>query len=113
MEYNDKNTFFSRLKKFFSSLFKKDKQSTQLLPEKSTVSKDEYIKSLQHDIYINELAEKLLYGEIGPTDVEDEYIDELMAYFKSDIQTTKIKIEQCKRAHSEDASRNELKMTTY
>lgn len=97
MENNEKISFIDRLKKFFYSLSKRNKQINELLPEKGNSDQEEYRRQLQHDVYINEIAEKLLYGEIGPTDVEDEYLDELMEYFKNDIKTTQKKIEQCKQ----------------
>lgn len=97
MGNNEKISFIDRIKMFFGSLFKRNKPINELLPEKGSSDQEEYKRQLQHDVYINELAEKLLYGEIGPTDVEDEYLDELMDYFKNDIQTTKNKIEQCKQ----------------
>jgi len=97
MENNEKISFIDKVRNFFSSLFKRNKPINELLPEKNSNNQEEYKQQLQHEVYINELAEKLLYGEIGPTDVEEEYLDELMNYFKNDIQTTKNKIEQCKQ----------------
>ena len=98
MSNNDeKNTLFNKIKSFFNSLFKRNKSAEELIPEKSTLTyEEERFQGLKRETYINELAEKLLYGEIGPTDVEEEYLDELMDYFKNDIQETKNKIEQCK-----------------
>ncbi|MBQ3409239.1 MAG: hypothetical protein IJH12_08570 [Clostridia bacterium] len=97
MENNEKISFIDKVRNYFSSLFKRNKPINELLPEKNSNDQKEYKQRLQHEVYINELAEKLLYGEIGPTDVEDEYLDEIMNYFKNDIQTTKNKIEQCKQ----------------
>ena len=99
MSNNDeeKNTLFNKIKSFFNALLKRNKSTEELIPEKSTLThEEERFQSLKRETYINELAEKLLYGEIGPTDVEEEYLDELMDYFKNDIQDTKNKIEQCK-----------------
>lgn len=99
MNNNDeeKNTLFDKIKSFFNSLFKRNKSANELITDKSTLThEEESFQSLKRATYINELAEKLLYGEIGPTDVEEEYLDELMDYFKNDIQETKNKIEQCK-----------------
>lgn len=84
------NGLWYKIKKFFKNLFFKEKSyDVNENVETSKMKKDnDYTLKEKFEIEKNkkDLAEKLLYGEIGVSELNDSEVDEMTEYFTKDIQ---------------------------
>ena len=88
------NGLWYKIKKLFRSLFFKEKPYT--INEINTIEKEQknttstYVDNLKEEFEKENkkkfLAEKLLYGEIGTSELYEDEVDEMIEYFKKDIQ---------------------------
>ena len=88
------NGLWYKIKKFFGNLFFKEK--TYNLNEINIKEKEQKSNNYIYDDNLREklekenkkkaLAEKLLYGELGTSELNDTEIDEMIEYFTKDIQ---------------------------
>lgn len=88
------NGLWYKIKKFFRSLFFKEKLYT--INEINTIEKEQknststYVDNFKEEFEKENkkkvLAEKLLYGEIGTSELYEEEVDEMIEYFTKDIQ---------------------------
>lgn len=89
------NTLWDKIKRFFKGIFRKNKvglQETDTLPSVQNLQntnanfnnnlKNQFEKEKENQ----ELAEKLLYGEIGASELNDIEVDEMTQYFINDIK---------------------------
>ena len=88
------NGIWYKIKRFLQKIFchKKsfvsNEESTIEIKEKNDNSKftndlrDKFEKENMNQV----LANKLLYGEIGPSELNEQEVDEMTEYFKNDIQ---------------------------
>lgn len=89
------NTLWYRIKRFFKSIFSKNKVCLQ---ETNTMRSVKNLQNTNANFNNNlknqfekekenqELAEKLLYGEIGASELNDIEVDEMTQYFINDIK---------------------------
>ena len=88
------NRLWYKIKKFFRSLFFKEKTYTineiNTIEEEKKNSNFTYVDNLKENFEKenNEkvLAEKLLYGELGTSELNETEVDEMIEYFTKDIQ---------------------------
>ena len=88
------NGLWYKIKKFFRSLFFKEK--TYTINEINTMEKEQKNSNSIYDSNLREkfeeenkkkvLAEKLLYGELGTSELNETEVDEMIEYFTKDIQ---------------------------
>ncbi len=88
------NGLWYKIKKFFRSLFFKEK--TYTINEINTIEKEQKNSNSIYDSNLKEkikeenkkkvLAEKLLYGELGTSELNETEVDEMIEYFTKDIQ---------------------------
>ncbi len=85
------NGIWYKIKRFLKKIFwhkksfKSNEESSIEIKENFTFSNNLKNKfETEHKKQI--LANKLLYGEIGPSELNDQEIDEMTEYFKKDIQ---------------------------
>ena len=89
------NTLWYKIKRFFKGIFRKNKvglQETNTMPSVQNLQntnanfnnnlKNQFEKEKENQ----ELAEKLLYGEIGTSELNDIEVDEMTQYFINDIK---------------------------
>lgn len=66
------------------------------MSKKTIVQENNLSDSLKKEMNENSrkkyLAQKLLYGEIGPSDLTEEEIDEMTNYLKKDIQEMDVEL---------------------
>ena len=89
------NTLWHRIKRFFKRIFSKNKAGSQ---ENNTIPSVKNLQNTNTNFNNNlknqfekekenqELAEKLLYGEIGTSELNDIEVDEMTKYFTNDIK---------------------------
>lgn len=89
------NTLWHRIKRFFKRIFSKNKVGSQ---ENNTIPSVQNLQNTNANFNNNlknqfekekenqELAEKLLYGEIGTSELNDIEVDEMTQYFINDIK---------------------------
>jgi len=88
------NPIWYKIKSFFAKIFirKSSNNTYKLQEENSTKQKNKLFNniSLKEEIEENNrkknLAEKLLYGEIGSSELTEKETDEMIKYFAEDIQ---------------------------
>ena len=88
------NGLWYKIKKFFRSLFFKEK--TYTINEINTIEQEQKNSNSIYDGNLKEkfeeenkkkvLAEKLLYGELGTSELNETEVDEMIEYFTKDIQ---------------------------
>ena len=89
------NTLWYKIKRFFKGIFRKNKVGLQ---ETNTMTSVQNLQNTNANFNNNlknqfekekenqELAEKLLYGEIGTSELNDIEVDEMTQYFINDIK---------------------------
>ena len=96
------NTIWYKIKSFFKKIFikKRDININKLQEESNLKQKSELFNniSVKEEIEENnrkkDLAEKLLYGEIGSSELTEEETDEMIEYFTEDIQKINNELER-------------------
>ena len=88
------NGLWYKIKKFFRSLFFKEKSYN--IDENNIAEKEQENNNFTHIDNLKEefkkenkkkvLAEKLLYGELGTIELNDDEVNEMTEYFNKDIQ---------------------------
>ena len=88
------NGLWYKIKNFFRSLFLKEK--TYTINEINTIEQEQKNSNSIYDSNLKEkfeeenkkkvLAEKLLYGELGTSELNETEVDEMIEYFTKDIQ---------------------------
>lgn len=88
------NGLWYKIKKFFRSLFFKEK--TYTINEINTIEQEQKNSNSIYDSNLKEkfeeenkkkvLAEKLLYGELGANELNETEVDGMIEYFTKDIQ---------------------------
>ena len=82
------NGLWYKIKKFFRSLFFKEK--TYTINEINTIEQEQKDSNLKEKFEEENkkkvLAEKLLYGELGTSELNETEVDEMIEYFTKDIQ---------------------------
>ena len=88
------NRLWYKIKKFFRSLFFKEK--TYTINEINTIEQEQKNSNSIYNSNLKEkfeeenkkkvLAEKLLYGELGTSELNETEVDEMIEYFTKDIQ---------------------------
>ena len=88
------NGLLYKIKKFFKSIFFKEKSYNK--NETKTINNEQRNSNLVYNDNLKEkfekenekkgLAEKLLYGEIGTSELNETEVDEMIEYFAKDIQ---------------------------
>lgn len=89
------NSLWYRIKKFFKNLFFKKKQSSMKdikSSEKSTTNNtitfnDNLKEKFEMENKKHVLAEKLLYGELNTSELDENEVDEMTDYFTKDIKS--------------------------
>lgn len=82
--------FWYKIKLFFNNLFRR--KNKKVLTEQKNIDeiKNDTTVKIQDSLKVNteqqELAQKLLYMEIGPSELEETQVDEMVDYFKKDIE---------------------------
>lgn len=88
------NSLWYKIKTFFKNIFLKKKTITEKkVPVLHTEQASNNItfehslkEKFEHDNQKRVLAEKLLYGELGTSELEETEVDEMTEYFIKDIQ---------------------------
>ena len=82
------NGIWYKIKNFFRNIFLKNNfvQNEELKIEKELIANNNLKEEFEGKRRKKELAEKLLYGEIGPSELDDSEVDEMTDYFKKDIE---------------------------
>ena len=88
------NGIWYKIKRFFQKIFGHKKsfvsneESTIEIKEKNDNSKftNDLREKFEKEHKNHDLANKLLYGEIGPSELNEQEVDEMTEYFKKDIQ---------------------------
>ena len=88
------NSLWYRIKKFFANIFFKEKQSImkdiKSFENTTTSNTITFNDNLKEKFEIENkkqaLANKLLYGEISTSELEDNEVDEMTDYFSTDIK---------------------------
>lgn len=83
-----------KIRRFFSNLFFKkklvDSNNEQIIETKDKVDNQTFVNELKEKFEIENkkqiLANKLLYGEIGASELEESETNEMIEYFTQDIQ---------------------------
>lgn len=82
------NRLWYKIKKFFRSLFFKEK--TYTINEINTIEQEQKDSNLKEKFEEENkkkvLAEKLLYGELCTSELNETEVDEMIEYFTKDIQ---------------------------
>ena len=88
------NRLWYKIKKFFKSIFFKEKSYNK--NETKTINNEQRNSNLVYNDNLKEkfekenekkgLAKKLLYGEIGTSELYEDEVDEMIEYFTKDIQ---------------------------
>ena len=65
--------------------------------KESFINRISYREELNKKQRTDNLANKLLIGEIGPTDLNDNEVDEMIEYFTQDIKEKNKRIEDLKK----------------
>ena len=86
------NSLWYRIKKFFKNIFFKEKEydTKDIKDYRSSTSNNIINNNLKEKFEIEnkkqDLANKLLYGEISTSELEDNEVDEMTDYFSTDIK---------------------------
>lgn len=89
------NTLWYKIKRFFKGIFRKNKSdlqevntilSVQNLQNTSVNFNNNLKEKFEKEKEKQELAEKLLCGEIGTSELNDIEVDEMTQYFTNDIK---------------------------
>ena len=86
------NSLWYRIKKFFKNLFFKGKEydTKDIKDFRSSTANNTINNNLKEKFEIENkkqaLANKLLYGEISTSELEDNEVDEMTDYFSTDIK---------------------------
>ena len=88
------NSLWYKIKRFFKSIFHKEKSyninETQILKDEQKNNNSLFIDNLKEKFEIENkkqaLAEKLLYGELNTSELEENEVDEMTDYFSKDIK---------------------------
>lgn len=85
------NGIWYKIKNFLKKVFTKNNSYTnniqnQKLKIENELTTNNLKEGFEEEKRKKELAEKLLYGEIGPSELEDSEVDEMTDYFKKDIE---------------------------
>ena len=89
------NSLWYRIKKFFKNFFLKEKQSSMKdikSSENSTTNNtitfnDNLKEKFEMENKKHVLAEKLLYGELNTSELDENEVDEMTDYFTKDIKS--------------------------
>ena len=90
--YPENCTLWYRIKKFFKNIFFKEKEydTKDIKDYRSSTSNNIINNNLKEKFEIEnkkqDLANKLLYGEISTSELEDNEVDEMTDYFSTDIK---------------------------
>lgn len=94
------NTFWYKVRNFFQSIFKK-KQYNDEYKTQEDLKESKFSTSLRETIIehnkVQSLANQLLGGELGCSELTDLQVDELIIYFKSDIKNLDNELLRIKR----------------
>ena len=88
------NGIWYKIKRFFQKIFGHKKsfvsneESTIEIKEKNDNSKftNDLMEKFEKEHKNHDLANKFLYGEIGPSELNEQEVDEMTKCFKKDIQ---------------------------
>ena len=91
-----KDTFFSKIKWYIISLFKRKEKEEEITPEITQKSESSFIQSLRSDYVQDEnlvkLQQKFEAGEITEQDLTDEEVNELYDFYEKQIEELKLKL---------------------
>ncbi len=94
------NTFWYKVRNFFQSIFKKKQCNNEYKPQEN-LKESKFSTSLRETMIehnkVQSLANKLLVGELGCSELTDSQVDELTIYFKSDIKNLDNELLRIKR----------------
>lgn len=86
------NSLWYRIKKFFKNIFFKEKEydAKDIKDYRSSAANNTINNNLKEKFEIEnkkqDLANKLLYGEISTSELKDNEVDEMTDYFSKDIK---------------------------
>lgn len=86
------NTLWYKIQNFFKRIFCKETEIKDIQPSeiiatnKNTASNNDLKERLKIENKQQDLAEKLLYGEVSTNELEENEVDEMIDYFKNDIE---------------------------
>lgn len=89
------NGLWYKIKRFFKNIFIKNRSNVEYTSsallnsnsqEKNNFQNNNFKEKIQIEKENQELAEKLLYGEIGASELNDIEVDEMTKHFTNDIK---------------------------